>query len=146
MVYGSRDRYGNRHRSDSDYSIGESKPGDTGDSNGTFHDRARNNSNVIIDGEVRSEESHQQSSVETSSKSTSNHNSNTNTDKSISQSEAAGVVVQLTVEKQGGTRNTMAHYKNHQVHIEGGEPGETIRVKLEQGAGYLIGRPVQVKE
>jgi hypothetical protein len=126
--------------------MGESKPGDVGDSDGTFHDRARNNSNVIVDGEVRSKESHKQSSVEANSKSESSHTSHTDTDDSISQSKADGKVVQVTVEKHGGTRDTMAHYKNHQVHIEGGTPGETMRVRLEQGTGYLIGRRVKVKD
>lgn len=146
MPRDNRDRYGYRHRSDPDYGVGESKPGDVGDSEETYHDRARKNSNVIVNGEVRSKESHKRSSVETSSESASNPSSNRNVDGSISQSKAVGKVVELTVENWGGTHDTMAHYKNHQVHIEGGTPGETIRVKLERGSGYLVGRRVQVRE
>lgn len=147
MTQEDRDRYGYRHRKDSDYGLGESKPGDIGDSKGTFHDRARRNDDVIVDGEVQSVESHQRSSVEAETKrsdsSSSTSHSNTGT---ISQKEADGKVVTLTVDSSGGTRDTMAEYKNHQVHIEGGTPGETIRVRLERGQGFLIGRRVSTRE
>ena len=143
----NRDRYGYRHRKDSDYEMGESKPGDVGDSKGTFHDRARQNDNVIVDGSVRSMESHQRSSVEAEkTQSSSTRNSSETTTGTISQDEADGKVVTLTIESSGGTRDTMAEYENHQVHIEGGTPGESIRVRLEKGPGYLIGRRVTTRE
>lgn len=143
----SRDRYGYRHRSDSAHDIGDSKPGDVGDSKGTFHDRARENNNVIVDGEVRSIESHRRSSSESASESNDSTNtvSRSSAD-SISQSEADGRVVELTVESDGGTLETLGQYKNHQVHIDDGTPGETIRVRLESGPGYLIGRRISARE
>lgn len=143
----NRDRYGYRHRQDSDYEMGESKPGDVGDSKGTFHDRARKNSNVIVDGKARTMESHQRSSVEATNQSTSSlSNSAHNPTDTISQDEADGEVVTLTVKSDGGTLDTMAEYKNHQVHVEGGTPGEKIRVRLEKGPGYLIGRRISTRE
>lgn len=143
----NKDRYGYRHREESEYDVGESKPGDVGDSQGTFHDRARKNSNVVVDGEVRSEESYQRSEVEAGSdqSGTQSRSSNSSID-TISQSEADGRVVELTVDSVGGTQDTMAEYKNHQVHIEGGSSGETVRVRLESGPGYLIGRKVSVRK
>lgn len=147
MTRDNRDRYGYRHRQDSDYGMGESKPGDVGDSNGTFHDRARQNDNVIVEGTVRSVESHQRSSAKAetnnphSSDSTSHSSAGT-----ISQKEADGKVVTLTVDSSGGTRDTMAEYKNHQVHVEGGTPGQDIKVRLEKGQGFLIGRRVSSRE
>lgn len=152
MAGNNRDRYGYRHRSDSDYNVGESKPGDVGDSKGTFHDRARQNDAVIVDGNVRSIESHQRSSVEaetnesSSTNSTSQKSSSQSTTDTISQKEADGKVVTLSVDSSGGTRDTIAEYKNHQVHIEGGTPGKSIRVRLERGQGFLIGRQVSTRE
>lgn len=144
------DRYGYHHRDDQAHDIGDSKPGDVGDSKGTFHDRARQDSKVIVDGEVQSIETHQRSSKEPNqnkqkSKKKSQKQS-TDKSKSVSQDEVVGEVVTLTIDKDGGTLETMAEYKNHQVHIDGGSPGESIRVRLEKGQGYLIGRRVKVKE
>lgn len=56
------------------------------------------------------------------------------------------MVVELAVKKYGGTLDTMAQFKNHQVHIYGGTPGENIDVELESGSGYLIGRKVKMRE
>ena len=103
MPKDNRDRYGYRHREDSAYEIGESMPGDVGDSKGTFHDRARQNNNVVVDGEVRSMESHQRSSVEANEQvSNSKNTSSRSSTESISQSEAHGMVVELTVDKHEG--------------------------------------------
>lgn len=146
MARDNRDRYGYRHREDSEYEVGESMPGDVGDSKGTFHDRARKNSNVIINGKARSLESHKRSTAEATSESVTQSKERTRSSESISQEEADGKVVTLTVDSEGGTQDTMANYKNHQVHIEGGIPGETIRVRLEKAAGFLIGRQVRVNE
>jgi len=153
----NKDRYDYRHRSDDAYQMGESKPGDVGDSKGTFHDRAMTDSNVIVDGKVQSQESYQRSVKETSSSKQSTKSSkpkkeNRSSGKNkyqgpkVSQDEIAGKTVEIEIESDGGTLDTMAQYKNHQIHIEGGVPGETRRVKLEKGKGYLIGRPVRLKE
>jgi hypothetical protein len=148
MSRGNRDRYGYRHRDDPNHKVGDSKPGDIGDSKGTFHDRARQDSNVIVDGEVRSIESHKRSSVEAKTDSSNSGGGNetrsagSNSTDQISQEEAAGKVVTIEIESDGGTRETMGQFKNHQVHIEGGIPGEKIRVRLEAGSGYLIGRRI----
>lgn len=64
----------------------------------------------------------------------------------ISQSDAVGKVVEVTIASKGGTQDTTARYKNHYVHVKGGEPGETIQVKLQKGNGFLIGEPIQVIE
>lgn len=147
MGYTNKDRYGNRHRSNSDHQIGESMPGDVGDSDGTFHDRAQKNSDIIVNGKVRSEESHKRSSVEPSKQQSSSENqSRSGSNKSISQSEAEGKVVEVEIESRGGTLDTIAHYKNHQIHVEGGKPGETMRVRLESGSGYMIGTRVSGRE
>lgn len=147
MGRNNRDRHDRKHRSDSNHMIGESKPGDVGDSEGTFHDRARENSNVIVNGEVQSLESYEQSPTQTGSSASVQQNSQQQQNNAkISQSEAEGMVVELTVEKHGGTLDTMARFKNHQVHIEGGTPGERINIKLEGGSGYLIGRKVKIQE
>jgi hypothetical protein len=147
MSRDNRDRYGYRHRDDPEHGVGESMPGDVGDSEGTFHDRARQDSNVIVDGEVQSIESHERSSVEANQTSQSNSeggetSSNTKSSEQISQGKAVGKVVTLTVDSHGGTEKTMGQFRNHQVHIDGGTPGEEIRVRLEAGTGYLIGRRV----
>jgi len=43
----SRDRHGKRHREDEEYEVGESAPGDVGDSEGTIHDRASADNRVV---------------------------------------------------------------------------------------------------
>lgn len=58
MSRDNRDRYGYRHRRDDSFEMGESKPGDVGDSKGTVHDRAGRDENVIVEGDVQSYESH----------------------------------------------------------------------------------------
>lgn len=66
----------------------------------------------------------------------------TDTSERISQKKADGMVVELTIDSEGGTRDTLAKYKNHHVHIEGGTPGETYQVRLEAGNGFLIGHTI----
>lgn len=122
-------------------------PEDVGDSDGTFHDRARRDSNVIINGKVRSEKSHRRSSVEASGqRSLSEGRSQSSSTESISQSEAEGKVVEVEIESRGGTLDTIAYYKNHQIHIEDGVPGETMRVRLESRPGYMVGKRVSARE
>jgi len=127
--------------------MGESKPGDVGDSKGTFHDRARKNSNVIVDGEVKSQESNQRSNSDNNTThSPSQSKSHSTSSESVSQAEVEGKVVTVTADSTGGTQDSLGWYKNHQVHIDGGTPGEKIKVKLESGPGYLIGRRVTARE
>jgi hypothetical protein len=52
MSQDNKDRYGYRHRPDEYHGVGDSMPGEVGDSDGTFHDRARKNEHVIVSGEV----------------------------------------------------------------------------------------------
>ena len=141
MGNGNRDRYGYKHREDQFHDVGDSKPGDVGDSKGTFHDRARKNQNVNVGGKVRSMESHQRSSGEVNRQSPGQNRESSGD--SIPQSEADGKVVTVVVDSYGGTRDTIATYKNHQIHINGGKPGEKIRVRLECGQGYMIGNRIQ---
>lgn len=151
MSRDNRDRYGYRHRQDPEHGVGDSMPGDVGDSKGTFHDRARQDSNIIVDGEVQSIESHKRSTVEANKESQSRSSgssdtySQNNSGDRLSQEEAVGKVVTLTVDSHGGTKKTLGHFRNHQVHIEGGTPGEEIRVRLEAGSGYLVGRRVSTR-
>lgn len=144
------DRYGYDHRDDQAHDIGDSMPGDVGDSKGTFHDRARQDSKVVVDGKVQSIETHQRSSKEANQNKTKSGGSEgrdqSASNKSVSQDELVGKVVNLTIDKDGGTLETMARYKNHQVHIEGGTPGESIRVRLKKGQGFLIGERINLKE
>lgn len=141
----NKDRHGYRHRNDPAYDTGESMPGDVGDSKGTFHDRARKNSNVIVDGKVQSEESYRRSAAEVDDNQSTTSSSHSSSE-SVPQSEIEGKVVEVTIESEGGTRDTMGRYKNHQVHIVGGTPGETVRLRLEGEQGYLVGRRVSVRE
>lgn len=133
------------------HDIGDSKPGDTGESKGSFHERARQETYVLIDGKVVSTEEYKRTStgeLEQRSNQSLSQGSTTpyNPDGKVSQSEAEGKIVQLTPDSKGGTRDTLAHFKNHQVHIEGGTPGETINVRLESGPGFLIGRRIELRE
>lgn len=141
----NKDRYGYRHRQDQAHDVGDAKPGDVGDSQGTFHDRARQNQNVIVGDKVQPLESHRRSSTEVDNQSQQHGQSSTSGER-IAQDEAAGTTVTVRIEDYGGTLDTIAQYKNHQVHVEGGKPGEKRRIKLKKGNGYLIGEPVKVRE
>jgi hypothetical protein len=147
MAGDDQDRYGYRHRQEDAYDLGESMPGDVGDSQGTFHDRATQDNNVIVNGKATAYESHKRSSTEAASTSSSSSKKiQENSVRSISQADAVGSVVTITPESSGGVLDTLGRYHNHHVHIEGGTPDQKIRVRLEKGEGYLIGRPVTVRE
>lgn len=148
MAGNDKDRYGYRHRQDQSHDVGDSKPGDVGDSKGTFHDRARQDQNIIINDEVQSLESHHRSAAEVDNQSSQRKHfeqSDTSGER-ISQDKAVGNTVIVTIKDHGGTLDTIAQYKNHQVHVEGGTPGEQRRIKLKKGKGYLIGTPIRVRE
>lgn len=141
----NRDRYGHRHRNDDAHDVGDPAPGTVGDSDGTIHDRARRNENVVVDGKVRSQESHARSSAEVTGNESTGTSSNS-TSGGPSQAEVVGQVVEVEIDRYGGTRETLAVWKNHQIHIDGGTPGETIRVELAHGNGFLVGERVTVRE
>ena len=141
----NKDRYGYRHRKDQAHDVGDAKPGEVGDSQGTFHDRARQDQNVIVGDKVQSIESHRRSTTEVDNKNQQQKQSSTSGER-ISQDEAVGTTVTVQIEDYGGTLDTIAQYKNHQVHVEGGTPGEKRRIKLKKGNGYLIGESVKVRE
>ena len=141
----NKDRYGYRHRKDQAHDVGDAKPGEVGDSQGTFHDRARQDQNVIVGDKVQSIESHRRSTTEVDNKNQQQKQSSTSGER-ISQDEAVGTTVTVQIEDYGGTLDTIAQYKNHQVHVEGGTPGEKRRINLKKGDGYLIGEPVKLRE
>lgn len=137
MGRGNKDRYGYRHRSDDSHQVGESAPGTTGDSEGTFHDRSRKDSRVIVDGEVQSID------AQKSSESTSNEQEQS---QSRSQKSSGGLAegeTTVRVERISGSGNAIAVHDGTHVHVEGGEVGETYTVELEAKSGYYIGKPVQ---
>jgi hypothetical protein len=146
-----RDKYGYEHRDDSEHDIGDSKPGDVGDSEGTIHDRARKNKNVIKDGKVQALGSTQSvSEVDEKEDKRGVKYQGSGQDQSGSKpkqetkalDDVVGKTVELEIDRQGGTEETLARYYNHQVHVQGGEPGEKKRIKLKEGNGFLIGEPV----
>lgn len=146
----NKDRYGRRHRKDDAYNMGESAPGTTGDSEGTFHDRASSDNNVIVGGKAQNYETHkrkQESKSGSKGKNSSqNHNgSNKNKTKTNSFADLEGEVIEVEVERVSGSGNPLAQYQGTHVHVPGGEPGESYEVKLEAESGYFIG-DIRMKE
>jgi len=137
----NKDRYGYRHRQDDAYGLGESAPGDVGDSNGTFHDRARQNNDVIVDGKARNYESHKRS-TNTSGTTTEDGTQQDYTPKT----DLKGKVIEVTVDRISGSGNAIANYQGQTVHVEDGTPGETYRVKITPKGGYLLGKQVRIQE
>lgn len=139
----NKDRYGNRHRDDTAYSIGESAPGTVGDSDGTFHDRARQDENIIVDGKAKNYQSHKRST---------NTSGNTTEEKTQTQqdhtqkSDLNGNVIEVTVDRISGRGNAIASYHGQTIHVEDGAPGKTYRVELERQPGYFLGTRIQVSE
>lgn len=137
MGRNNRDRYGNRHRQDSSHDVGDSAPGTVGDSEGTFHDRARQNTNVIVDGKVQSLES-QKSKASGESKSD-------NTQSSSTGGRQTGKEVTVTVNRISSNGNAIAKYNGKHVHVDGGSAGETYTVKLTEESGYYRGKQIKNK-
>jgi len=136
MARGNKDRYGYRHRQDSAHDIGDSAPGTYGDSQGTFHDRASQDSNVIVDGKVQSAEKAKSAS--------SKQSNNTKSTKSSSKSgKDSNKKVSVTVTRISSSGNAIAEYNGKHVHVDGGEVGETYTVKLSQKSGYYRGKQVE---
>jgi hypothetical protein len=141
------DRFGYEHRRDSAYGIGESMPGDVGDSQGTFQNQNQG-TNVIVDGKVIAyDDRNRQSSTADKQKTTSRPQQNrSSTELRIPQAAAVGRIVDVRIRSMGGSLGAIGEYKNHQVHTEDGLPGESITMRLEKGNGYLIGHRVVVRE
>jgi predicted RNA-binding protein with TRAM domain len=143
----NRDRYGYRHRQDDHYEVGESKPGDFGDSKGTFHDRASSDNRVIVDGEVRSYEDHKRKTSQHTSKGEKRHESSKDDSKSKKDSwqssqlsELDGATVEVTVDRISSSGNAIAEHRGFHVHVEDGVPGKTYEVKLTSCSGYFTGK------
>jgi predicted RNA-binding protein with TRAM domain len=128
--------------------MGESKPGDVGDSKGTFHDRATSDNNVIVDGKAQSYEDYKQDqTVESSTGSETDQGQNETgsedqtTSRSTDQySELDGEVVEVTVERVSGSGNPIATHRGFHVHVPEGEPGKSYEVKLDAESGYFVGK------
>jgi len=141
----NKDRYGYRHRQDSAHDVGDSAPGTVGDSEGTFHDRARKGTNVIVDGEVTTQEEHMRSSQQSESKSKAKQNKTSNSSESASMSELDGTEVTVTVDRISGSGNAIAEYKGQHIHVENGNTGEEYRVRLQAKSSYFIGEQIKVQ-
>ncbi len=141
----NEDRYGYGHRQDPAHDIGDSAPGTVGDSEGTFHDRARKGTNVIVDGKVTTQEKHKRSSQQSESKSKSKQNKTSNSSKSASISDLDGTEVTVTVDRISGSGNAIAEHKGYHVHVENGSAGEEYRVRLQAESSYLIGEQIKVQ-
>jgi len=136
MARNNRDRYGNRHRQDPAHDVGDSAPGTVGDSQGTFHDRARKNNNVIVDGKVQSLESQNSNAANESSKNS--HSSSTS-------SQHTGQEVTVTVDRISSSGNAIAEHNGKHVHVNGGSPGETYTVELVDEGAYYTGKQITNK-
>lgn len=150
MTRDGRDRYNKRHRRDSGYGVGESMPGEYGDSQGLDSDGAIGG-DVIIDGKVATYDSYQRSSASernsaSQQRSTSAGGANKTSTDSVTQSEAAGRTVEIRLDSTGGTLECLGTYRNHQVHVDRGVPGEVVKVRLSTGPGYMVGERVRMRE
>lgn len=154
MVRDNKDRYGQRHREDDAYNVGESKPGTVGDSEGTFHDRASSDNNVIVDGNARNYEDHKRNQQSGNKSSTPDSTQKSKVDtaqhqKSTAQggqfTELDGEVIEVEVERVSGSGNPLAFYQGTHVHVPNGEPGESYDVKLDAQSGYFVGQ-IQLNE
>lgn len=140
----NEDRYGYGHRQDAAHDIGDSAPGTVGDSEGTFHDRAHQDSNIIVDGKVTTQENHKRKSQKSKSESKKKKKSQSIDSESASTSKLDGKEVTVTVDRISGGGNAIANYKGQHVHVQDGEEGEEYRVRLKAKAGYLEGERVKV--
>jgi predicted RNA-binding protein with TRAM domain len=139
----NEDRYGYRHRQDPAHDVGDSAPGTVGDSEGTFHDRARKGTNVIIDGEVTTQEEYERSSEQQNSDQPSKQTESSTSSQSNSLSELDGNKVTVTVDRISGSGNAIAEYNGYHVHVEDGSPGEEYRVQLQAESTYLTGQQLE---
>lgn len=149
--YGDGGKQG--RRSDKYHDIGDSMPGTVGDSQGTFHDRASQDNNVIVDGEATNYESYkrrQQRESNSSSQSKNNnklkktkHQSSPKSSKSKPHGqlkEFEGQTIEVTIDRISNAGNPIARHQGIDVHVSGGIPGERYEVKLEAETSYLVGK------
>lgn len=146
MSRDNKDRYGYRHRSDREHDLGEAKPGDVGDSDGTFHDRAARDDNVIVDGEAKSYEKHKrsrqsqdQSGDGTDDSTTSQQSTQQTAEPTGQYAELDEEVVKVSVDRVSNSGNPIGTYRGMHVHIPGGDPGDTYEVELHAKSGYFVG-------
>jgi len=138
----NEDRYGYGHRQDPAHDVGDSAPGTVGDSQGTFHDRAYKDGNVIVDGEVMTQENYKRKSQQSKSDSKSVKKGKQGRSMSTSTSKLDGKEVTVTVDRISGSGNAIANYKGQHVHVEDGKKGAEYRVELKAKTGYLVGKSV----
>lgn len=139
MSRDNKDRYGYRHRPDNASETGESMPGTTGESEGTFHDRATQDNNVIVDGEAVGYESYQRKQQK--SNTSENQDSSSQSPSTKTQNDLVGRTIKLTIDRISGSGNPIAEYNGQQIHVAGGQPGQTVSVEITNAAsGYLEGR------
>lgn len=151
MSRDNKDRYGYRHRADRDHDLGEAKPGDVGDSDGTFHDRAGRDDNVIVNGEAKSYENHKRSrrsktgSTDTnagSGNSNGSQESTSDTPEPTGQyAKLDGEVIEISVDRVSNSGNPIGTHRGIHIHVPDGEPGETYEVRLDAQSGYFVGSP-----
>ena len=133
-------------------------PGTTGDSEGTFQERAGADNNVIIDGKAQSYESHkrtQSGKTEAAQSESQSQNAETNLQEQSQGhedvalggqfAELDGEVVEVQVERVSGSGNPIATYRGTHVHVPQGEPGCSYEVELTAESGYFIGK-VKMRE
>jgi predicted RNA-binding protein with TRAM domain len=140
----NKDRYGKRHRQDSAHDVGDSAPGTVGDSDGTFHDRARQDSRVIVDGQVQSVDESAESGPEQSN--TSSNSSSAQSQSHSPQRQKLNEQAEVTVDRVSNSGNPIAKHQGDHVHVPGGNPGETYRVELYSEGSHLVGEPIKVTE
>lgn len=132
------DRYNRKHRSDSDYSVGESMPGTIGDSDGTLHDRLGDQ--PIIDEDVVA--------FEPGSKSREGNRENRNEQESrqtVAPKELSGETTTVELTESVGD-GAVGNHKGCRVFVSNASPGETALVNLEERQGTLVGKRVRLKE
>lgn len=149
----NKDRSGYAHRKDAAYVMGESKPGDVGDSEGTFHDRAGTDNNVIVDGKAKRYETHKKNQMKTQSASSRSGGDSKQGNQNSSQTrrtvtsrgqyaELDGEIIEVEVDRISGSGNPIGAYRGFDAHVPNGEPGETYEVNLNAKSGYFVGDPV----
>lgn len=141
----NKDRYGWRHREDDAHGFGESAPGTTGDSEGTFHDRASADNNVIIDGEAQNYETHKRKQQAEGQSATEGSQQDSKTEAKRERHSLNGEVVEVEVDRVSNSGNPIAIYQGSHVHVPDGEPGETYEVELTRKSSYFVGT-IRVKE
>lgn len=139
MARDNKDRYGYTHRTDEAHDIGDAKPGDVGDSKGTFFDRASQDNNVIVDGKTTSYENHkraQESQNQNGGSKKSSGSDSNHTHPSFSE----GQRLTVKIDRISNSGNAIAEYDGSHIHVKDGRRGETVEVEIVDVKGsYAIG-------